>query len=94
MDDFGTGYSALSYLRRFAMHHLKVDRSFVAGLGEDPLAISTVQAIIQVGHAHGMSVIAEGVETNDQASRLRALGCDYGQGWLFGRPAPTRAVIR
>lgn len=87
VDDFGTGYSALAYLRRFRMQHLKVDRSFVAELPESSAA-STARAIIQVGHAHGMSVIAEGVETREQAHQLRELGCDFAQGWLFGRPQP------
>ena len=88
VDDFGTGYSALAYLRQFRMHHLKVDRSFVQGLGTDRGATSTVRAVIDVAHAHGMSVVAEGIETREQADELLAMGADRGQGYFFGRPAP------
>ncbi len=90
IDDFGTGYSALAYLTRFRMHELKVDRAFVREL-DDPagVAAATVRAIVQLAHAHGMRVVAEGVETEEQAALLLAMGCDSGQGWLFGRPAPA-----
>ncbi|MFP5335571.1 MAG: EAL domain-containing protein [Actinomycetes bacterium] len=90
LDDFGTGYSALAYLQRLPLDFLKVDRSFVARLGGgDATAEATVRAIIDVAHAHRLVVIAEGVETAEQARTLRALGCDRGQGWLYGRPAPV-----
>jgi EAL domain-containing protein (putative c-di-GMP-specific phosphodiesterase class I) len=88
IDDFGTGYSALAYLRTFELQQLKIDRSFVAGLGDD-IATATVQAIIDLAHAHRLEVVAEGVEEQWQADRLLAMGCDLGQGWLFGRPAPA-----
>ncbi len=88
MDDFGTGYSSLAYLRSFDLQQMKIDRSFVAGLGEG-VATATVQAIIDLAHAHGLLVVAEGVEEQWQADRLRAMGCDMAQGWLFGRPEPV-----
>jgi len=87
IDDFGTGYSALAYLDRFRLDFLKIDRSFVSRLGTSSQADAVVGAIISLAHAHGMSVTAEGVETQEQADRLAALDCDRGQGWLFGRPA-------
>lgn len=90
IDDFGTGYSALAYLTRFRMHKLKIDRAFVADLHQrGGVAEATVRAIIQLAHAHGMKVTAEGVETQEQADVLRGMGCDSAQGWLFGRPAPA-----
>ncbi len=89
IDDFGTGYSALAYLQAFELDFLKIDRSFVSRLGIEPRAEVVVTAIVDLAHAHGMTVIAEGVETQVQAQVLTALGCDAGQGWLFGRPAPS-----
>lgn len=90
IDDFGTGYSALAYLTRFRMHKLKIDRAFVADLDQrGGVAEATIRAIIQLAHAHGMKVTAEGVETEEQADVLRGMGCDSAQGWLFGRPAPA-----
>ncbi len=88
IDDFGTGYSSLSYLRRFPIDVLKIDRSFVADLGQDPDADVLVRAIVSMAHALKLSVVAEGVETAAQAAFLSALGCEAGQGWLFGRPVP------
>jgi diguanylate cyclase (GGDEF)-like protein/PAS domain S-box-containing protein len=89
LDDFGTGYSALAYLDRFPLDFLKIDRSFVARLGTSERADSVVSAIVTLAHAHGLVVTAEGVETSEQAQALRGFGCDRGQGWLFGRPAPA-----
>ncbi|UER55376.1 EAL domain-containing protein [Kineosporiaceae bacterium SCSIO 59966] len=90
LDDFGTGYSALAYLQRLPLDFLKIDRSFVSRLGQrDVAAEATVRAIVEVAHAHRLQVTAEGVETRDQELSLRAAGCDFGQGWLFGRPTPT-----
>ena len=85
LDDFGTGYSSLSYLRDLPLNRLKIDRSFVTDLGntEDCTIVST---IIQLGHNLGLSVIAEGVETETLAARLASLGCDDGQGFHFSRP--------
>ncbi len=88
IDDFGTGYSGLAHLRRLPVQHLKVDRMFVAQLKGDPGATSTVKAIIEIAHAHGLAVIAEGVESAGDARSLHELGCNAAQGWLFGAPAP------
>jgi len=86
VDDFGTGYSSLSYLRRFPVDVLKVDRSFVDGLGSDPSDSAIVTAIVTLAHTLGLSAIAEGVETVEQLDELRRLGCDMGQGFLMARP--------
>ena len=86
VDDFGTGYSSLSYLRRFPVDVLKVDRSFVDGLGSDPSDSAIVTAIVTLAHTLGLSAIAEGVETAEQLAELRRLGCDMGQGYLMARP--------
>ncbi len=88
IDDFGTGYSSLQYLKRFPLHELKVDRSFVDGLGEDDENTAIVAATVAMAHALGLSVVAEGVETADQLERLRVLGCQEVQGFLISRPKP------
>lgn len=88
LDDFGTGYSSLAYLKRFPMDALKLDRSFVAGLGEDHSDTEIVRAVLALGRALGLSVVAEGVETAQQLVALRALGCPRAQGFLLGAPAP------
>ena len=92
IDDFGTGYSSMSYLKRFPIGCLKVDRSFVHGLPQslDDAAIAT--AIISMAHSLRMSVVAEGVETPEQAAFLRSAGCDLLQGFLFGRPCPAAQI--
>ncbi len=89
IDDFGTGYSSLSYLRRFPVDTLKVDKSFVDGLGKDPESTAIVQAIISLAKSLGMRVTAEGIETQEQLEHLRAMDCDQGQGYLFSRPLPS-----
>ncbi|HEY0486010.1 MAG TPA: EAL domain-containing protein [Mycobacteriales bacterium] len=88
IDDFGTGYSALSYLQRLALDFVKIDRSFVTPLGENPQTAAIVGAIIDLAHALNLAVIAEGVETAEQLSMLRDLGCDVAQGFLLGKPMP------
>jgi diguanylate cyclase (GGDEF)-like protein/PAS domain S-box-containing protein len=91
IDDFGTGYSALAYLPRFPLSFLKIDMSFVQRLGTARRADAIVAAIVELAHAHELTVVAEGVETREQADALRSMGCESGQGWLFGRPAPVDA---
>jgi diguanylate cyclase (GGDEF)-like protein len=88
MDDFGTGYSSLSHLRRFPLDVIKVDRSFVAGLG-DGQGSSIAGAIVSLAQALGLRTVAEGIEDDDQCRAVRALGCDLGQGFLFARPMPA-----
>lgn len=92
VDDFGTGYSSLTYLKRFPVEAIKIDRSFVAGLGLDSEDTTIVEAVVNLGHSFGIDVIAEGLETPLQLTRLRELGCDRGQGYLFGRPRPASIV--
>jgi EAL domain-containing protein (putative c-di-GMP-specific phosphodiesterase class I) len=92
IDDFGTGYSSLAYLRRFPVHTLKVDRSFVSGLGLDADSRAVVAAIIELAHALGLEVVAEGVEEQVQLQALVDLGCDRAQGFLFAHPAPPEAL--
>jgi len=86
VDDFGTGYSSLSYLRRFPLAELKIDKSFVDGLGRDAESTAIVAAIMGMAHAMDLSVVAEGVETSAQLDALRALGCDQAQGYYYARP--------
>jgi diguanylate cyclase (GGDEF)-like protein/PAS domain S-box-containing protein len=89
IDDFGTGYSSLSYLRRFPVDVLKVDRSFIDGLGDDPEDSAIVAAVISLAHTLDLRAVAEGVETETQLAELRALGCDAAQGYLFAKPIPA-----
>ena len=93
IDDFGTGYSSLSLARRFPIDELKIDRSFVSGLGRTDEDAAIVAAAIAFARALHLDVTAEGVETTDQAARLRALGCDRVQGYLFARPMPETALL-
>ena len=90
LDDFGTGFSALSYLHRFPIASLKIDRSFVAGLDGDVRteSVAVIRAIVALANSLGIEIIAEGVETDRQRERLLDLGCTYAQGFLFGRPEP------
>jgi EAL domain-containing protein (putative c-di-GMP-specific phosphodiesterase class I) len=97
IDDFGLGYSSLSYLKRFPVDFLKIDRSFIAGLGGAPNGVSTkdteiVKAMFGLTHALGLKVIAEGVENSEQLTRLRQMKCDLAQGNFFTEPLPSEAL--
>jgi diguanylate cyclase (GGDEF)-like protein/PAS domain S-box-containing protein len=92
VDDFGTGYSSLSYLSGLPVDCLKIDRAFVMRLDKGGRDAALAQAIVSMGHALGMRVLAEGVETTEQLRLLRAQGCDEGQGYLFAKPAPADEV--
>jgi diguanylate cyclase (GGDEF)-like protein len=92
LDDFGTGYCSLSYLRRLPIDSLKIDRSFVRGLGHEADDDSIVTSVIDLARSLGVSVVAEGVETEEQLAGLRARGCDTMQGFLFAKPGPASGV--
>ncbi|MEX1172516.1 MAG: EAL domain-containing protein [Chloroflexota bacterium] len=91
LDDFGTGYSSLAYLKHLPLDTIKIDRTFVAGL-DQAADRSIVDAVIGLAHGLGIGVVAEGIETPEQAERLRELGCDLGQGYLFARPLPAEQI--
>jgi diguanylate cyclase (GGDEF)-like protein/PAS domain S-box-containing protein len=93
IDDFGTGHSSLAQLRALPVHTLKIDHSFIEALGKEPEGATIIAAVVQLGHALGLSVTAEGVETPGQLSELRSLGCDLGQGYYFAHPQPG-AIVR
>ena len=88
IDDFGTGYSSLSYLYKFPADLLKVDKSFIDQMNSGESSKRYVASIISIGHIMGFDVISEGVEEPDQLETLRSIGCDYIQGFIWGRPLP------
>jgi EAL domain-containing protein (putative c-di-GMP-specific phosphodiesterase class I) len=92
VDDFGTGYSSLSLLQRFPIQRIKIDRSFVSGVVDDPSARSLVRAMIAMSRSMGLDTVAEGVETTAQLQALGDLGCAKAQGFLISRPLPPDAV--
>jgi diguanylate cyclase (GGDEF)-like protein len=92
LDDFGSGYSSLNYLQKFPFDRLKIDRGFVASLGNSGNAGAIIQSIVTLGHALGMKVLAEGVETNEQRVLLRLAGCDELQGFLFAKACPAESI--
>jgi EAL domain-containing protein (putative c-di-GMP-specific phosphodiesterase class I) len=94
LDDFGSGYSSLSYLQRFPFDKLKIDKSFVSTLGSSSNGGVIIQAIVALGRALGVTVLVEGVETEEQRVLLRLAGCDEMQGYLFAKPAPARTIDR
>ncbi len=97
IDDFGTGYSSLSRLHEYPFSTVKIDRSFVKDLETDPESLQLVETILRLADGLGLSVVAEGIETPEQFAKLAALGCGYGQGYYFSRPADrhvTQEAIR
>ena len=91
IDDFGSGYSNMSYLTRLSAHMLKIDQSLVRGVEDDTLGGRLVSNIVQMGRDLGYRIVAEGIETAEERALLDRWGCDYGQGWHFGRPMPADA---
>jgi EAL domain-containing protein (putative c-di-GMP-specific phosphodiesterase class I) len=94
LDDFGSGYSNLGYLQRFPLDKLKIDKSFVDALGQSSNGGVIIQAIVALGRALGLTVVVEGVETEQQRVLLRLAGCDEMQGYLFAKPAPAKTIDR
>jgi EAL domain-containing protein (putative c-di-GMP-specific phosphodiesterase class I) len=92
IDDFGTGYSSLSYLARFPLDELKIDRAFINDIDTVPKQVTLIENIINLGKALNMSIVAEGVETRQQATLLSNLNCDYIQGFHFYRPLPKNEL--
>ena len=94
LDDFGTGYASFQHLRQLRFDEMKIDTSFVAGLGSDPVANVIVEGFLSIAKGLGAEVVAEGVETQDQLDHLKTLGCQYAQGYLFGRAMPAEAATK
>jgi EAL domain-containing protein (putative c-di-GMP-specific phosphodiesterase class I) len=94
IDDFGTGYSSLSYLRELPVHALKIDRSFITGLLEEPDSEAIVRSIIELARNLGLETVAEGAEDERVCERLMGLGCDYVQGFAIARPMSADAMLR
>ena len=97
VDDFGTGHSSLSYLHRFPVDSLKVDRSFVTNMTERPENLAIVRTIVDLARSLGLSVVVEGIETEEQLALVQEMGCDYGQGWLFAKalePTQVEEMLR
>jgi EAL domain-containing protein (putative c-di-GMP-specific phosphodiesterase class I) len=92
LDDFGTGYSGLYHLRELELDTIKIDRTFVGQMLEKPQEARIVKAIVSLGHALGLKTTAEGIQSEDTVGRLLKLGCDTGQGYLFGQPQPASVV--
>jgi EAL domain-containing protein (putative c-di-GMP-specific phosphodiesterase class I) len=92
IDDFGTGYSSLSYLRRFPVDILKIDRSFVEGLGTEAEESALARAIVKLGHTLRLKTVAEGIEASAQLEALRALECNFGQGFFLAHPLDPAAA--
>jgi EAL domain-containing protein (putative c-di-GMP-specific phosphodiesterase class I) len=92
IDDFGTGYASLAYLRQLPVDIIKIDPSFVAGLGEDETLTLLTRTIIQLGRDLGIGVVAEGIESSRQLGMLRDMGCGLGQGYLVAAPMPAAEV--
>jgi EAL domain-containing protein (putative c-di-GMP-specific phosphodiesterase class I) len=93
VDDFGTGYSSLRYLQRLGLDVLKIDRSFVSGIGEDPRQERLLDGIAALAQRMDLQIVAEGIETAEQLALLRTFGCELGQGWYFSRPLPFEELV-
>jgi diguanylate cyclase (GGDEF)-like protein/PAS domain S-box-containing protein len=93
LDDFGTGYSSLNYIRQFPIDRIKIDQTFVRNMVEDPSDHTIVRTVANLGHSLGLTVVAEGVETEEQANLLKVDGCDVMQGYLYGRPMPAEQFV-
>jgi len=94
IDDYGTGYSSLAYIKQLAVNELKIDRAFVAGMEADRRNAAIVRSTIELGHNLGLTVVAEGVETDHELAELRRYGCDFAQGFYFARPMPAASFER
>ena len=88
IDDFGTGYSSLSYLNKFPVNILKIDKSFIDQIDSSESSQKYIEAIISIGHILNLEVVSEGVETDGQLEKLKSIGCDYIQGYIWGKPMP------
>jgi diguanylate cyclase (GGDEF)-like protein/PAS domain S-box-containing protein len=93
LDDFGTGYSSLNYIKQFPIDRIKIDQTFVRNMVEDPSDHTIVRTVANLGHSLGLTVVAEGVETEEQANLLKVDGCDVMQGYLYGRPMPAEQFV-
>src|SRR6202011_3065799 len=91
IDDFGTGYTSLGYLKRFPVDILKIDRSFIADIGQSPEALAMVHLLVQLGRALGLRTLAQGIEDTSQLEALRAEGCESGQGSFLAKPMEAAA---
>jgi EAL domain-containing protein (putative c-di-GMP-specific phosphodiesterase class I) len=94
LDDFGTGYSSLNYLQRFPFDKIKIDRSFIKNVAESDGSLSIVRAVVSIARARGITTTAEGVETEQQLTVLRELGCTEIQGYLFSPPRPAAEILQ
>jgi EAL domain-containing protein (putative c-di-GMP-specific phosphodiesterase class I) len=94
LDDFGTGYSSLGFLQQFPLHCLKIDRSFVSGVPGNERSEAITRAVVALGKALHMRVVAEGVENHAQLDFLRELGCDEAQGYLISTPLPYDQLVK